>query len=114
MTVGIESTPNRSAVRGFSSMSSFTNSTFSVVAASSSSAGAIALHGPHHGAQKSTTTGRRALSTSLSKVSSVTSRIARTLPPEAHERHAPDRLEHDRAAHLRMAGGAVDEGDRHL
>src|SRR5512139_366694 len=34
--------------------------------------GAIILHGPHQTAQKSTTVGRSALSTMLSKVSSVT------------------------------------------
>ena len=33
-------------------------------------------HGPHHGAQKSTTTGLPAWSTSCSKLASVTSRIA--------------------------------------
>ena len=55
-------------------MSIFTNSTASEAAASSSSAGSIALHGPHQGAQKSTTTGEPACSTSASKVSSVTAR----------------------------------------
>ena len=64
ITVGIESTSKRLAVAGFSSMSSFTNSTACVSPASSSSAGSIALHGPHHGAQKSTTTGPRARRTS--------------------------------------------------
>jgi len=34
--------------------------------------GAMALQGPHHGAQKSTTTGRSLLTTSVSKVKSVT------------------------------------------
>src|SRR6266699_69542 len=38
----------------------------------SSSAGAIIRHGPHHSAQKSTTTGSCALSTSASKVASDT------------------------------------------
>src|SRR6187549_2344219 len=37
-----------------------------------SSAGAICLQGPHHSAQKSTSTGPSACSTSRSKVSSVT------------------------------------------
>ena len=38
----------------------------------SSSAGAIALHGPHHSAQKSTSTGPVACSTSTAKEASVT------------------------------------------
>src|SRR5947209_2899863 len=42
---------------------------------SSSRAGSIALHGPHHGAQKSTTTGCEAASTSSANVASVTSRM---------------------------------------
>src|SRR4051812_615912 len=51
-------------------MSSFTTSS-----GSSSRAGSIALHGPHHGAQKSTTTGAAAASTSSANVASVTSRM---------------------------------------
>ena len=51
-------------------MSSLTTSS-----ASSSSAGSIALHGPHHGAQKSTMTGSSAASTSSANVASVTSRM---------------------------------------
>src|SRR5512146_1809034 len=50
-------------------MSSFTTSS-----GSSSRAGSIALHGPHQGAQKSTTTGCPAASTSSANVASVTSR----------------------------------------
>src|SRR5215510_6027965 len=38
----------------------------------SSSAGAIILHGPHHSAQKSTSTGPAALSTSVSNEASLT------------------------------------------
>src|SRR6267143_4169146 len=95
-------------------MSILTNSTLSVAPASSSRAGSIALHGPHHGAQKSTTTGRPACRTSCSNVSSVTARIGLTLPAEPEERHPPDRFEHDRLAHLRAAGRAVDERDRDL
>src|SRR5258705_4745989 len=93
-------------------MSSFTNSTLPVVPASSSRAGSIALHGPHHGAQKSTTTGFPDCSTSRSNVSSVTERIASPSDPE--QRNAPDRLEDDRPAHLRLPDDAVDEGDRDL
>src|SRR6476646_7235311 len=51
-------------------MSSFTTSS-----GSSARAGSIALHGPHHGAQKSTTTVRSAASTSSANVASVTSRM---------------------------------------
>src|SRR5437868_15473220 len=40
--------------------------------ASSSSAGPISLQGPHHSAQKSTSTGSFAFSTSASKLASVT------------------------------------------
>src|SRR5213592_313753 len=55
-------------------MFSFANSTFPDVRCSSSSRiGSIALHGPHHGAQKSTTTGTSAASTSRSNVESLTS-----------------------------------------
>src|SRR5262245_54389984 len=57
-------------------MSSLTNSTASVSAASRSRIGCTAWHGPHHGAQKSTTTGLPACSTSCSKLASVTSRTA--------------------------------------
>src|SRR5207248_6434117 len=95
-------------------MSSLTTSS-----GSSARAGSIARHGPHHGAQKSTTTGRSAPSTSSSNRASVTSSTSPMLQaaeqrgrPEG--RYLPDRLEHDRAAHLRAAGLAVDEADRHL
>ena len=60
-------------VIGFSSM--FTLATVSLPASSpaiSSSAGPIALQGPHHSAQKSTSTGPVAFSTSVAKLSSVT------------------------------------------
>src|SRR5207253_9956897 len=57
-----------------SSMFSFANSTLPDVRVSSSlRIGSIALHGPHHGAQKSTTTGTSAASTSRSNVESLTS-----------------------------------------
>src|SRR5688500_2975801 len=42
----------------------------------SSSAGAIIRHGPHHSAQKSTSTGRGAPSTSVAKLWSVTDLVA--------------------------------------
>ncbi len=57
-SVGIERTPNWAASSGFSSMLSLATFTLpSNCTASSSRAGAIILHGPHHSAQKSTTTG---------------------------------------------------------
>src|SRR5262249_30930550 len=71
--VGIDITPYFEAVFGLSSTLSFTILTFSPIApAISSSAGAIMRHGPHHSAQKSTTTGPWALSTSASKLASET------------------------------------------
>ena len=58
---------------GFSSVLSFTISTWpAYFSASSSSTGAIFLHGPHHSAQKSTRTGLSAWSTSDANVASVT------------------------------------------
>src|SRR4029077_7400629 len=66
--VGIDMIPYLEAVAGFSSTLSFTILTLPfIVPAISSSAGAIILHGPHHSAQKSTTTGSALLSTSASK-----------------------------------------------
>src|SRR5690242_14831191 len=58
ISVGIERTPNCAASSGFSSILSLAILTLppSSVAISSSE-GAIILHGPHHSAQKSTTTG---------------------------------------------------------
>src|SRR6056297_238361 len=47
----------------------------SISVESSSSAGPICLHGPHHSAQKSTTTGISEFFTSASKVSSVTATV---------------------------------------
>src|ERR1700756_3451367 len=61
------------ATFGFSSTLSFTILTFSPIEpAISSRAGAIMRHGPHHSAQKSTTTGLEDFSTSASKVASET------------------------------------------
>src|SRR5215470_14068366 len=71
--VGIDITPYFEAVFGLSSTFSFTILTLSPIAPEiSSSAGAIMRHGPHHSAQKSTTTGPVALSTSASKSASET------------------------------------------
>src|SRR5207237_3221687 len=71
--VGMPRTPYFLGVAWFSSM--FILATVTLpwsVAANSSRAGAIALQGPHHSAQKSTSTGPGALSTSVSKLASET------------------------------------------
>src|SRR6478752_6674228 len=79
--VGIDITPYFDAVFGLSSTLSFTILTFSPIApAISSSAGAIMRQGPHHSAQKSTTTGPCALSTSASKLASETLPTAMGIP----------------------------------
>src|SRR3954465_6193468 len=68
ISVGIDMMPYLAAVAGFSSTFSFTILTLPFIEpAISSSAGAIILHGPHHSAQKSTTTGSALFSTSASK-----------------------------------------------
>src|SRR4029077_3971508 len=62
---------------GFASTSTLTTSTVpSYLAASFSISGATILHGPHHAAQKSTTTGRSDLRTSSSKFASVATLIS--------------------------------------
>src|SRR5215211_5238405 len=72
--VGMLMIPNACDRRGFASTSTFTTSTTpSYFAASFSISGATIRHGPHHSAQKSTTTGFVLWSTSVSKVASVTS-----------------------------------------
>src|SRR5699024_979592 len=74
-SVGILITPNLPAVSWLSSTSNLTIWTLSLSSPSiSSKTGAIILHGPHHGAQKSTNTNPSAVS--LSKVSSVAFFIA--------------------------------------
>jgi len=73
ISVGIDITPYLVAVAGFSSTLSLRILTLPFMApAISSSAGAIIRQGPHHSAQKSTTTGSADLSTSDSKVESDT------------------------------------------
>src|SRR5437867_1423809 len=80
--------------------------------------GEIALHGPHHGAQKSTSTGTSEVRTSCSKDSSVVSTAFSLEAPgergDAQRGHLPHRLEDDRAVHLRASLLAVDEGDRNF
>src|SRR5205823_14829963 len=79
--VGIDITPYFDAVFGLSSTLSLTILTLSPMApAISSSAGAIIRQGPHHSAQKSTTTGPFALSTSASKSESETLPTAMGIP----------------------------------
>src|ERR1700712_2323753 len=75
--VGIDMIPYLRATSGFSSMFSFTMRRVSACSAAiSSSTGPTILHGPHHSAQKSTSTGRSLLSTSALNVSSVTGWVA--------------------------------------
>src|SRR6201999_2973517 len=70
--VGTPRTPYFCGTPGFSSMLIFAMVTFSPSSVdSSSSAGAIMRHGPHHSAQKSTTTGFLELRTSVWKEASV-------------------------------------------
>src|SRR5262245_56771725 len=73
ISVGIDWMPYLAAVCGFSSTLSLTIFTLPLsVPAISSRAGAIIRQGPHHSAQKSTTTGPVAFNTSDSKVASET------------------------------------------
>src|SRR2546423_15079499 len=75
ISVGIDWMPYFAAVCGFSSTLSFTILTLAPSEPEiSSSAGAIMRQGPHHSAQKSTTTGPVAFNTSDSKV------VSETLP----------------------------------
>ncbi len=76
MTAGIDWMPSCPAICGCSSMFILTSATFPPESATArSSAGASCLQGPHHGAQKSTSTGCRweAVSTSARNEAVVTS-----------------------------------------
>ena len=73
--MGIESTSYFTAVCWFSSTLSFTTRRSSRSLWISSSIGETTRQGPHHGAQKSTSTAPSASSTSTSNVPSVTSVI---------------------------------------
>src|SRR6478736_8807774 len=85
--VGIDITPYFDAVFGLSSTLSLTILTLSPIApAISSRAGAIMRQGPHHSAQKSTTTGPFALSTSASKS------VSETLPTAIGVPHSVERI----------------------
>src|SRR3954471_3440050 len=71
--VGMPRTPYLRGVCGFSSILTFATVTRpSISAANSSRNGATILHGPHHSAQKSTSTGSLARSTTVSKLLSLT------------------------------------------
>src|SRR5437868_3061699 len=73
ISVGIDMTPNIPGVTGLASTSTFTTLTRpSNSPARSSTMGAIILHGEHHDAQKSTSTGTSASRTSALKFASVT------------------------------------------
>src|SRR6266404_6087146 len=73
MSVGMPRTPYFIGVSGFSSILIFATVTLpAILAAISSRAGAMLLHGPHHSAQKSTRTGPGARNTSASNELSVT------------------------------------------
>jgi hypothetical protein len=75
-SAGMPRTPRTAGLSGFSSTLTFTILTLPAYsAASSSSAGPIWRQGPHHSAQKSTTTGMADLRTSASKVASVTATV---------------------------------------
>src|ERR1700679_1435851 len=73
ISVGTPRTPYFCGMPGFSSILTLATVTLPPISpASSSSAGAIIRHGPHHSAQKSTTTGNFELRTSAWKEESET------------------------------------------
>src|SRR5210317_526179 len=74
---GMPRTPSCDAICCCESTSTLTTLIWpSMSVDSSSRTGPIILHGPHHSAQKSTTTGTSDLMTSASKVASVTATVA--------------------------------------
>ena len=79
ISVGIDRMPSLPATPGFSSTLTLAILTLPCISvAISSSEGPIILQGPHHSAQKSTTTGSEDLRTSASKLASVTFEVAIT------------------------------------
>src|SRR6185369_11401451 len=99
--VGIDITPYFEAVFGLSSTFSFTILTLSPIAPEiSSRAGAIIRQGPHHSAQKSTTTGPVALSTSASKSASETLPTAMGIPRSVGNSGADENRRRDHAVNL--------------
>src|SRR5438552_15504417 len=101
ISVGIDITPYFEAVFGLSSTLSFTILTLSPIAPEiSSSAGPIMRQGPHHSAQKSTTTGPVALSTSASKSASETLPTAIGIPRSVRKDAALRNRRWDHAVNL--------------
>src|SRR5688500_11556005 len=85
---------------GLASTSTLTTSTApSYLAASFSISGATILHGPHHAAQKSTTTRRSLLSTSSSKFASVATLMSAIVDCVPFSAGAVDALAGDRLDH---------------
>ena len=77
INVGMPRMLNFPGMSGFASTSTLQTLTFPAYSvAISSRIGAIILQGPHHSAQKSTSTGKSLERTSVSKLSSVTCRIS--------------------------------------
>src|ERR1700754_4264384 len=77
ISVGIDTTWKSRAVVGFASTSILATVSWPAFSlAISSRTGATILHGPHHVAQKSTSTGVLLDSTSVENVSSVTATVA--------------------------------------
>ena len=73
-------TPKRSASALLSSTFTLATLTWPAYSrANASTAGSSALQGPHHGAQKSTSTGSSLAATSLSQFDSVTSKTCATI-----------------------------------
>src|SRR5437773_12173952 len=95
-------------------MSSFANLTREPYSSSSwRKIGSIAWHGPHHGAQKSTTTGPSAWRTSSSKFVSVRSSTRAMLQPsQAQRRDLPGSHEENRLAAPGGSPLAVGQPDR--
>src|SRR3954451_14105910 len=129
--VGIDMTWYWAAVCWLSSTLSFTTRRSSRSSLISSSTGATMRHGPHQGAQKSTSTGVSDSRTSAWKLSSVTWVMvpAMRVPPgrvgvasrsivppagPAKRGHEPGGLQRDPPRHLRAALAALPEDDRDL
>ena len=85
--IGMPITPYRAATSGVSSTLVFTNLMRPpYCSARASTSGDTMRHGPHHGAQKSTTTGSEAASTSSAKAVSVSATIKLMPVPTAARR----------------------------
>src|SRR4051812_42056931 len=128
--VGIDMIPYLAAVSGFSSTFIFTTVRSSRSLSSSSRCGAMIRQGPHQGAQKSTSTGWPAPSTSAAKLVSVTSvRLPAngispsetigclqkiSTAPTSQRRHFPHCFERDPCVHLGFSHPALPENDRDL